>query len=124
MGYVRVLPGGKAKVGAEFWGFGAFESEKIAAASDSATEIIFHFPALYPPVGDPRWGKVSLAAQEARRSRLTILVNGRVVLDQEVKPTGAPSAPVFLGRNSVGGSWVTNKFTGRLLQGMRLPLSE
>lgn len=124
LGYVRVLPGGKAKVGAEFWGFGAFESEKIAAASDSATEIIFHFPALYPPVGDPRWGKVSLAAQEARRSRLTILVNGRVVLDQEVKPTGAPSAPVFLGRNSVGGSWVTNKFTGRLLQGMRLPLSE
>jgi hypothetical protein len=30
---------------------------------------------------------------------------------------------VVFGKNPVGGSWVGERFTGRLMQGMRLPLS-
>ena len=123
LGYVRVLPGGKARFGAEFWGVGAFEGEPVAAPPDVATEIIYHFPALYPPVGDPRWGDVPRATQEARRSRLTIVVNGKVVFDRAVSATQAPSAPVAFGQNPVGGSWVSGKFSGRVVQGMRLPLA-
>jgi len=123
LGYVRVLPGGQVRLGTEFWGVGVAESDAVAAPPEVATEIVFHFPALYPPVGDARWGAVPRAEQEARRARVTILLNGRVVLDQEAKATAAPSSPVVFGKNPVGGSWVGERFTGRLMQGMRLPLS-
>lgn len=122
LGYVRVLPGGKAKLGVELWGVGAFESPELAVAGEVETEIIFHFPALYPPVGDARWGDVPRAIQEARRSRLTILVNDRVVLDQEVRDNGTPSSPMVFGQNPVGGSLVGGKFTGRMGRILRLPL--
>jgi len=124
LGYVRVLPGGKVKLGAEFWGVGAYESEELAAPSDMPTEIVLHLPALYPPVGDPRWGAVPRDVQVARRSRMALLLNGRVVLEREVRETPVPPAPVAFGKNPVGGSWVGEKFTGRLIQGMRLPLVE
>jgi hypothetical protein len=123
LGYVRVLPGGRAKLGAEFWGVGAFESEVVDIPSDTSTEFVFEFPALFPPVGDPRWGAVPREKQQMLRSHLTIRVNGRVVMEREVKDTGAPSRPVAFGRNPAGGSWVTSAFSGRLVQGMRLPLA-
>ena len=88
-----------------------------------ATEVVFHVPALYPSVNDPRWGPVPRAAQEARRSRVVILINGRTVLDQAVKDNGTPSSPVAFGQNPVGGSWVGGQFSGRLLQVTRLELS-
>lgn len=123
LGYVRVLSGGKAKFGAEFWGVGSFESEEVVAPGDVTKEIVIRFPALFPPVGDPRWGEVPRAVQQIRRSHLTILVDDRVVLDREVKPTRVPSGPVAIGENPVGGSLVGPAFTGRLLQVTRLPLS-
>lgn len=124
LGYVRVLPGGKVKLGAEFWGVGVIESDEITAAGDVPADVTFHFPALYPPAGDPGWGGVDRATQEARRSRLTILLNGRIVLDREVNAPVQPSAPVSFGENPVGGSWVTNKFSGRLVHARRLPPAE
>ena len=119
LGYVRVLPGGQVKLGAEFWGIGAYESEAVEAAADTPAEVIFHFPALYPPVGDSRWGSIDRVRQEARRSRLTILLNGKVVLDREVQDPHAPAGPVSFGENPVGGSLVTPRFTGRLVPGLR-----
>lgn len=124
LGYVRVLPGGQAKFGAEFWGVGAFESDAVAAPSDAPTEVVFNFPALFPPVGAARWGGVPVATQQALRTHLTILVNGRKVFEREVPDTGAPNTPVEFGANPAGGSWVTDRFSGRLVQGMRLPLAQ
>ncbi len=121
--YVRVLPGGRAKFGAEFWGVGSVEGETFAAPSDTATEIIIRLPDLYPPAGDPRWGAVPRAVQEVRRARLTILLNGRVALDRAVMATTA-GTPVVFGENPVGGSLVYQKFTGRLVHGLRLELAE
>ncbi|HEX7632075.1 MAG TPA: DUF2079 domain-containing protein [Lacunisphaera sp.] len=123
LGYVRVLPGGKARFGVEIWGQKALESEEVAMPDEVATEVVFHVPALYPSVNDPRWGPVPRAAQEARRSRVVILINGRTVLDQAVKDNGTPSSPVAFGQNPVGGSWVGGQFSGRLLQVTRLELS-
>ncbi|HVT73218.1 MAG TPA: hypothetical protein VHD61_08785 [Lacunisphaera sp.] len=123
LGYVRVLPGGQARFGAELWGVGAFESDPVAAPPEANTTVEFRFPALYPPPGDGRWGGMPRTGQESRRSHLTILVGGRVVLDREVRDNGTPAAPVAFGRNPVGGTWVGEKFSGRLVQVARLPLA-
>ncbi|HVT73219.1 MAG TPA: hypothetical protein VHD61_08790 [Lacunisphaera sp.] len=119
LAYMRVLPGGKARLGVEFWGYGAFESDEVNVPSDAPALVVVHFPALYPPVGDARWAGVERALQEARRSQVSILVNGKVVLNRAAPDTGAPSAPVAFGENPVGGSLVLPRFSGRLQAGTR-----
>jgi len=121
MGFVRVLPGGRIKVGVEIWGVGAYESDPVPAPSTRDTEIVFAFPALFPPVGDPRWGTVPAAEQEALRSQITLSVNGRVVLQRRVEAPPPKMAPVHFAENPVGGSYVTSAFTGQM-QVTRRPL--
>lgn len=124
LGYVRVLPGGRAKFGAEFWGLGAYESDEVAAPGEQPTDVVFSFPALFPPVGDPHWGGVPPAVQAARRSQLKIEVNGRVVLQREMGAVALPSTPIAIGKNPAGGSLVYDKFSGRVMQAGRLPLTD
>ena len=124
LGYVRVLPHGLIKVGVEFWGVGAYESPPIPASSAKLVDIIFHFPALYVPVGDLRWRNVPRPVQQQLLSQLRIVVDGVTALEQ---PVGTPiprQAVVYFGVNPVGGSLVGSAFTGRLMQVSRLPLSD
>lgn len=123
LGYVRVLPDDRIKVGAEFWGVGAYESEPVSASSTQPVEIVFSFPALYPPTGDPRWGDVPRGSQEQMRTQLKITVNGAVALRQTVAAPLPRWSLIHFGENPVGGSLVSAAFTGRLLLVSRLPLS-
>jgi hypothetical protein len=122
LSYVRVLRDGRIKVGAEFWGYGAFDSEPIAVPASRSIEIVFEFPGLFPPVGDPRWGNVPAAERQACQERLRIRVGGVVVLEQAIRAVPAIKN-LHYGRNPVGGSWVTSVFTGQVLQVSRLPLA-
>jgi hypothetical protein len=123
LGYVRVLPDNQIKVGAEFWGYGAYDSAPITVEPGKPVEIGFEFPGLYPPEADAWWGQVPVGLRREYLSRLRLWVNdGIVVLERALDPP----APVALqgpyyGRNPVGGSWVNPVFTGRLLQVSRLP---
>ncbi len=123
LGYVRVLPHGLIKMGTEFWGWGAQESEPVPANSTKPVEVMFSFPGLYPPVGDARWGDVPVAKQIMLRSSLIIKVNGTVVLESGVTAPVPNVSAITFGQNPAGGSLVSWAFTGRLLLVSRLPLS-
>jgi hypothetical protein len=122
--FVRVIPGGKAKLGVEFWGVGSYESEELVAPSDVTTEVELRIPALYPPVGDARWGDISPATQQSLRSHVTLLLNGRTALHREIVSASVEPAPTSYGFNHVGGSWVYPKFTGQLQAVSRAKLDE
>lgn len=123
LGYVRVFPDGKFKVGAEFWSFGAFESEPLAADPAKPVEIVFSCPVFFPPVDDLRWRGAAAELRGQRRSRLTITVEGAVVLDRPI-PAPVPRQPtVAYGKNPVGGSVVQPAFTGQILRVSREPLA-
>jgi hypothetical protein len=124
LGYVRVLPEGRFKVGAEFWGVGAYESEELSAPTGQPVEIVFSFPAFFPPPGSFRSKGVLRTVQEARRQRLQIKVDGRLVLEREVNAPLPGRLDIYYGRNPVGGSLVYPVFTGEVLQATRLPLAE
>ena len=90
--------------------------------STKPVEVVFSFPALFPPVGDARWGGVPRDRQSKLRSSLRITVDGAVVLERAVA-TPVPNASVIaFGQNPAGGSLVSSVFTGRLLLVARQPL--
>lgn len=124
LGYVRVQPDGRFKVGAEFWSIGAYESEPQAAEAGKPVEVTFSIPVFYPPADDLRWGGVATEARERWRSRLVITVNGESVVDRGVKAPVPRQPTVTYGRNPVGGSVVQPAFTGQILRVMREPLAK
>jgi hypothetical protein len=123
LGYVRVLPGKRIRVGLEIWGVGSYESEPVPASSDQPVEIVFDLPALFPPRADARWGAVPIEAQTAAQSRFRIRVDGAVVLDRNLASRIPRLDSLHLGENPIGGSLVSSLFTGKILQRGRLPLS-
>jgi hypothetical protein len=75
--YIRRLKDARAKVGVEFWGLGAHESDAFALpAADAVIEVSCYLPVFFPPPGDPYWGNLSGALQALRRSSFLIAVNG------------------------------------------------
>jgi hypothetical protein len=123
LGYIKLLPGGLAQVGVEFWGTGASESEPFPLAHPGPAEVIFHLPVLYPPEGDWRWGDLPPAQQQALRSRCKVVVNGVVRLDAMVTGAVPRRAAVFYATNPAGGNWVSAQFTGVVRETSRLPLA-
>ncbi|HVT73220.1 MAG TPA: DUF2079 domain-containing protein [Lacunisphaera sp.] len=122
LGYVRLLPDGKIKVGADFWSIGAFESEPVEVDRTKPVEITYSFPVFYPAPGDARWGGVAAGEQQRLRSRLQIRINGALAEDRAVAAP-VPREPLLaIGRNPVGGSVVTERFSGRVLRVTRTPL--
>lgn len=119
--YVRVLPGDRIKLGIEVWGIGAWESEELKADSTQPVEILLSGPALFPAPGAAAWKGVAAETMATTLGRLRAWVDGALVLDQPA-PTQEPRRePVAYGRNPVGGSLVSDVFTGKLLQVSRLP---
>jgi hypothetical protein len=121
LAYLRLLPGKRAQVGVEFWGHGVSESAPFALPNPSRAEVVVELPAFFPPEGDASWGGVSRAWQEGQRRRCRVLVNGEVRLDVPAQGP-MPSQEIHLGINPLGGSFVTQRFTGTLLQAVREPL--
>jgi hypothetical protein len=114
--YIRLLPGSRAKVGVEFWGLRADQSGEFPVPSpDAEIEVTCYLPALFPEVGDPDWGNLSPEIQRARRGEYYITVDGVVRLNARVDYKQPPHSALYLGENPVGGSLVSDRFTGAVL---------
>jgi len=124
LGYIRVLPENRIKLGVEIWGTGAYESDVLSIEGAKPLTVTFYLPALYPPPGDRRWGEIPLAMQLKARTQIGIMLNGATVLERPVPAPRREQSAVYYGKNPVGGSWVGPAFSGRILQVTRLPLAE
>jgi hypothetical protein len=114
--YIRFLNRQRARVGVEFWGLGAFEGEAFAVPTDhSPVSLTCALPALFPPVGDRRWGHAAPGLAQLRRGEYLITVNGTVRLEGAVTYEQPEHSRLYFGANPVGGSLVTNRFTGTIL---------
>ncbi len=114
--YIRLLSRERAKVGVEFWGLGAFEGDPFALpAGHSPISLTCALPALYPPENDPRWARTAPDLAKLRRGEYLITVNGTVRLEGAVTYEQPEHSRLYFGANPVGGSLVTNRFTGTIL---------
>jgi hypothetical protein len=121
LAYVRVLAGGRIRVGAEIWGVGAYETEPLPADSSQPVDIAFSVPAFYPGKDDPWWQQLKPEARQHLSTSLIITVNQTIALDRAIKMPAVDLATLRLGENPIGGSLVYPHFTGEIIQAFRLP---
>jgi len=114
--FIRLLPKSRAKVGVEFWGLELDQGPEFALpAADAEIDLACDLPALYPEEGDRAWGSTPPEVQQLRNHEYVIAVNGVVRLRGVVNYRQAPHSPLYLGINPLGGSFVSNSFTGKVL---------
>jgi hypothetical protein len=114
--YIRLLNEAHARVGMEFWGNGAVESPPFEIPSqDAQITIKTSFPALFPERGSRDWGAVSETEQQHLLSKYFVAVDGVVRIEGPIRYDEPPRSPVYLGQNPLGGSLVSNVFTGKVL---------
>lgn len=114
--YIRLLNDSHAKVGIEFWGLSATESPAFKLPSQDATITVeVSFPALFPVKGSEDWRAVSEAEQQRLLSLYVVAVDGAVRLKGPVSYDEPARANIYLGQNPLGGSLVSDYFTGKVL---------
>jgi hypothetical protein len=115
--FIRLLPKSRAKVGVEFWNLELDQGPEFPLpAADGEIEVACYLPAFYPKEGDDEWGAISPEIQRRRRHEYLITVNGSVRLKGSVNYDEPEHAPIYLGVNPLGGSFVSNRFTGQILR--------
>jgi hypothetical protein len=115
--YIRLLSSARARVGIEFWGLTAYESPPFRIPSqDAQITVEASFPALFPKMGSADWGSVSNFEQKHILSEFIVSVDGVVRVRGPVNYDEPPRLPVYLGRNPLGGSLVSDFFTGKVLE--------
>ena len=115
--FIRLLPNSRAKVGVEFWGRELDQGPEFALpAADAEIDFACDLPAFYPVEGDAAWGKTPADVRQVRRHEFAISVDGVVRLKGSITYPLAPHSPLYIGANPLGGSFVSNSFTGRILR--------
>lgn len=114
--YIRLMTRARAKVGVEFWGIGAYESDvfKLPAAN-AEIRVTCTVPAFFPPEGDRHWRSASRDAQRAHRLSYSVAVDGVSRLTGEIRYEQPIHPRIYLGTNPIGGSVVSQQFTGKIL---------
>lgn len=77
--------------------------------------------ALFPPQASLLWTKTDLATQAQLKRRMLCTMDGQVVMDLAVDTPDTSPHEVFVGRNTVGISEVSQTFSGTLVTSTREP---
>jgi hypothetical protein len=120
--YIRILAHSKARVGVEFWGLRADESDTFDLPSmDAVLDVKCYLPAFFPKEGDDYWRNLPASIQGSRRTQYFIVIDNVVRLKGPSKYDIRPHSPIYFGRNPLGGSLVSDSFTGRILRTSQSP---
>ena len=116
MVYLKLFPHNQVRIGIEFWGRRSDESALFSVpCAEAQLAITCFLPALFPPEGDPQWGGVPARLQTLRRTRYYLTVDRVVRLTAPVDYPMDPHPNLYLGLNPLGGSIVSDRFTGSIL---------
>ena len=114
--FIRLLKGSRAKVGVEFWGNELSEGDVFQLpAADAEIEVTCYVPAFFPSADDPVWGATPAGRKNQLVREYRILVDGIERLHGSTPYVEPEGSPLYIGANPLGGSFVSNLFTGKVL---------
>jgi len=121
--FVRYLDSQRIQLGIDHWGIGMVLSPPIEVAWDKVYTVSVASAAFLPAPGDPAWGATSAADQSRQLARISVSVNGRVVVVGPWKGYSAGPDEIFVGMNAIGGSTCGPHFSGTVIASRRTPLA-
>jgi hypothetical protein len=114
--FIRLLKGSRAKVGVEFWGNELSEGDVFQLpAADAEIDVTCYVPAFFPSADDPIWGTTPASRKDRLTREYRILVDGTERLSGSTSYEEPEGSPLYIGANPLGGSFVSNLFTGKVL---------
>ncbi|MDD2762725.1 MAG: hypothetical protein PHE83_01990 [Opitutaceae bacterium] len=119
--YVHYEDSRHVRLGVDVWGLLGKISEPIEADYFAVHTIEISEGALFPS-DHPAVKSLPGPEREALRKRLRVVLDGRVVLNENVRPYDTRLADITVGENRIGGSNAGTRFTGRILAVRREPL--
>ena len=116
LAYIRLLPGAKAQVGVELWGYKKIESDEFSIPPDQGViRVDCSVPSFYQNQAASYWEGMDPSLSQVLRRRILLAVDGQVRLRAEYDYVRNPNAILALGANPLGGSVVSSRFTGTVL---------
>lgn len=120
--FIRLLSDSRAKVGIEFWGDELTEGDAFQVpAPDAEITVTCYVPALFPGKSNALWKGVPPEKREKATGAYLIQVDGITRLEGRTPYVQPEDSPIYIGTNPLGGSFVSNKFTGAVLKMRRSP---
>jgi hypothetical protein len=111
--YIRIVGKTRALIGVDLWGQPPVEGPEFSVPSPQAElKLVCRLPVFFPDEMDSSWGKEDNAMRHRLRSSFQVVVDG---VERASGPLNYPMAqrpPVYVGANPIGGSVVSDFFTG------------
>ncbi|HVW20917.1 MAG TPA: hypothetical protein VHC86_06845 [Opitutaceae bacterium] len=120
--YVVYLDARHIKLGYDHWGVSGGLSDPIPVDYSAPHAFGISLGSLYPPEGDPAWGRIPADEQRRLRSEMRITLDGREVYSAHFMAHPSTPAQVVAGLNPIGGSSCDPQFLGVLYSARRLEL--
>lgn len=114
--FIRVQPGATATLGVDLWGYRLLESQPFALSKlNEEMDVVLSLPMLLPPDTDPIWVGLTERARQFWKNHIIIQQNGKCVIFSDSKYDMPVNSPIYYGLNPLGGSFVSNRYTGKIL---------
>jgi hypothetical protein len=120
--YVQYLDEGHIRIGHDHWGHRGTLSPPVAIDYGSFHVVELNLGSLYPDPSDPAWGDVAESARHAARSRISVRLNGEIILETQEAAYPVEPDQIKIGQNGIGLSTCETAFTGKISAQARLGL--
>ena len=119
--YIRYVDDRHVSVGYDHWNVGGPLSSPIPVDYAAAHMIEISLGSLYPPPGDPAWGRVPEARRRELLATVSIRLDDRPVIRLAQAAYPAPAREITPCANLIGASTCDAAFTGEMITEQRLP---
>lgn len=120
--YVVYASADTIRLGYDHWGVGGPLTDPIPVNYEETHLLEISMGSLFPPVeNDAAWDNLSPETRRQAVEKVSIKLNGRVVLEHRSSTHPAKAGEVTIGGNPVGGSTCEQIFTGQVLLSERIP---
>ena len=115
--YIRIVGKTRALIGVALWGQPPVEGPEFDLPSPQAVlHVVYFLPVFFPGEKDSRWGAREQSDRVRLRSSVKVDVDGVERLSAPQHDPLAEGPPIYLGANPLGGSVVSDFFTGTVVE--------
>jgi hypothetical protein len=115
--YIRIVGKTRVLIGVDIWGQPPVEGPEFSVPSSQAQlNVIYCLPVFFPDEKDFRWNTRDVQTRRQLLTSVIVKVDGVERISVGINYPMAAQPPIYIGANPIGGSVVSDFFTGTVVQ--------